>query len=286
MTIETSIGTLLATATDRLATSSDSARLDAEILLCRAIDMPRSYLFAHPEDQLDNRAMARFTAALERRLSGEPMAYICGVKEFWSRELMVTPATLVPRPETEILVERALREIPRNAAWRLLDLGTGSGAIAIAMAAERPLCQLVAVDSSVAALAVAEQNARQLEIDNIEFLAGSWCEPLGSRKFDLIVSNPPYISATDPALRALSMEPQTALVAGPDGLDAIRSIATRCREHLRPEGLLLLEHGAGQQQQVAGILRASGFEDIECVTDLAGLPRVSVARNPAPAPDL
>jgi release factor glutamine methyltransferase len=286
MTGDTNIGALLDTATETLAAISDSARLDAEILLGRAIDMPRSYLFAHPDDEPDDDAIARFLAALERRTSGEPMAYITGTKEFWSLDLMVTSATLVPRPETEILVERALREIPRKANWRLLDLGTGSGAIAIALARERPLCEVVAVDISRAALAVAVQNARQLDIANIEFLAGSWCGPLGDRQFDLIVSNPPYVSAGDPALPALAAEPQSALVAGEDGLDAIRVIAAGCRNFLQPDGHVMLEHGAGQQQEVADILLASGWDAIECVTDFAGLPRVSVARNPAPEDDL
>ena len=166
------ISDILEDARRRLEAESDSARLDAELLLARAIDMPRSYLFAHPEEPLDELAVGRFREALDRRLAGEPMAYITGRREFWSLELMVTPATLVPRPETELLVDLALREIPRRAEWEILDLGTGSGAVAIAIAKERPLSRVTATDVSTEALDVARQNARQLEIPNVEFLAG------------------------------------------------------------------------------------------------------------------
>lgn len=266
-------------ATRRLEAVSDSARLDAELLLARAIDMPRSYLFAHPEDTLDDLAVERFEEALARRADGEPMAYITGVKEFWSLEFMVTPATLVPRPETEILVDLALREIPRRAEWQVLDLGTGSGAIAIAIAKERPLCRLTATDVSGDALAIAAQNARQLDIPDIEFLPGDWTEPVAGRTFNLIVSNPPYVRAGDPALEALQGEPQSALVAGDDGLDAIRIIARDGIALLEDDGVLLVEHGAEQQDGVAALFASHGWVDITCAKDYAGLPRVTVARR-------
>jgi len=269
----------IADATGRLAAVSDSARLDAEILLCQTIDMPRSYLFAHPEDELDKLTQERFEALLARRIGGEPMSYISGTREFWSHELLVSPATLVPRPETELLVELALREIPRKAAWRVLDLGTGSGAIAISIAAERPLCDLTATDVSEAALAVAAENVRQADLANVTCLAGSWTLPVAGRQFELIVSNPPYVRSDDDVLQNLRHEPLSALASGEDGLDDIRILARDCPAILVRGGLLMLEHGRDQQQDVAGILDASGWSEITCHNDLAGRPRVTVARQ-------
>jgi release factor glutamine methyltransferase len=279
MTESLRIDAVLEDATRRLEAISDSARLDAELLLARAIDMPRSYLFAHPEDTLDELAAARFETALARRAGGEPMAYITGVREFWSLELMVTPATLVPRPETEILVDLALRDIPRDAAWQILDLGTGSGAIALAIAKERPLCSVTATDVSADALAVAAQNARQLDIPDIDFVTGDWTEPIVGRTFHVIVSNPPYVCAGDAALDALRHEPQSALVAGDDGLDAIRTIARDCVALLESDGLLLVEHGAEQQDAVEKLFASHGWANITCHKDYAGLPRVTGARR-------
>jgi release factor glutamine methyltransferase len=279
MTESLRIDAVLEDATRRLEAISDSARLDAELLLARAIDMPRSYLFAHPEDTLDELAAARFETALARRADGESLAYITGVREFWSLELMVTPATLVPRPETEILVDLALRDIPRDAAWQILDLGTGSGAIALAIAKERPLCSVTATDVSADALAVAAQNARQLDIPDIDFVTGDWTEPIVGRTFHVIVSNPPYVCAGDAALDALRHEPQSALVAGDDGLDAIRTIARDCVALLESDGLLLVEHGAEQQDAVEKLFASHGWADITCHKDYAGLPRVTGARR-------
>ena len=269
----------IADATERLSHISESPRLDAEILLCRTIDMPRSYLFAHPEDELDDLTAGRFANVLERRIGGEPMAYITGIMEFWSHELLVSPATLVPRPETELLVELALREIPRKAEWQILDLGTGSGAIAIAIAGERRMCQVTAVDSSADALAVARENVRMLALGNVELALGSWTEPVRDRRFKLIVSNPPYVRSDDEALRKLQHEPQSALAAGKDGLDAIRALAAECGAVLADEGALLIEHGAEQPAAVAGLLEGRGWTDICCHNDLAGLPRVTAARR-------
>lgn len=285
MSESSDIGSLLARATAQLEEISDSARLDAELLLAKAINMPRSYLFAHPDDTLDPAAIERFDTALARRTAGEPMAYISGTREFWSLELSVSPATLVPRPETEVLVERALREIPRRAALRLLDLGTGSGAIALALARERPLCEVTAIDASEDALAVAELNARELALPNVRCLLGDWTAPVRDERFDLIVSNPPYVRADDPALERLTFEPAAALVAGADGLDAIRRLATECIPILVADGWLMIEHGADQQEAVASLLADNGWRDIECQRDYAGLPRVSAARAPAAAAD-
>ena len=192
---------------------------------------------------------------------------------------VVGPATLVPRPETEIIVDLALREIPRRAAWKVLDLGTGSGAIALAIASERPLCAITATDISAEALAVAEQNARQLALPNVEFLCGNWSEPLAGRKFEIIVSNPPYVESGDPALDKLSCEPQTALLAGDDGLDDLRRLAAECGALLEDDGVMLIEHGSGQREPVAELLRQHGWTEIRCHHDLGGLPRATVARR-------
>jgi release factor glutamine methyltransferase len=272
------IDAVLDAAAARLATVSETARLDAEILLGRSIDMPRSYLFTHPEDVLDDRTFERFDSLLQRRMNGEPMAYIMGTREFWSHELLVSAATLVPRPETELLVELALREIPRKAEWQILDLGTGSGAIAIALAGERLLSEITAVDISEAALAIATENARQLSLSNITFAHGSWCEPVCDQLFDLIVSNPPYVRAGDEVLVDLRHEPVDALVAGEDGLDAIRTLAADCPNILKAGGLLLVEHGADQWDDVAAILAASGWTEISNHKDFSGHPRVTAAR--------
>lgn len=279
MSVPVSIIDAITDATTRLGDVSDSARLDAEILVARAIDMPRSYLFAHPEDTLDDAAVSRLKGTVERRLAGEPMAYISGIKEFWSLELMVTPATLIPRPETEVLVELALREIPRKADWKVLDLGTGSGAIALAIASERPLCDITATDVSQDTLAIAAQNARHLEIANVEFLQGSWTEPVQDRRFRVIASNPPYVCEGDLHLDSLQAEPEMALTSGPDGLVDIETIARDCVSIIEPGGILLMEHGAEQRDQVAEILMSYGWESIRCYDDHAGLPRVTSAHH-------
>jgi release factor glutamine methyltransferase len=281
MSDATAIETAISRATQQLATVSDSPRLDAELLVARAVNMPRSYLFAHPEDTLDDAAIERLEATLQRRLGGEPLAYITGQKEFWSLELMVSPATLVPRPETELVVDIALRSIPRRADWPLLDLGTGSGAIALALAHERRLCSVTAVDISAEALAIARENARQLMISNVEFLEGDWTAPVAERRFQLIVSNPPYVADNDPALATLHAEPALALTPGGDGLAAIRRLAEACPAIIEAGGMLVMEHGADQQQQVAGLLDSFGWTAIQCFDDYAGHPRVTSAVFPA-----
>lgn len=273
------IASALKVAIERLDPVSESPRLDAELLLARALDVSRSYLIAHPEDVLDPAARERFLTLVERRASGEPMAYISGEKEFWSLNLMVSPDTLVPRPETELLVERALMLIGRRASQRILDLGTGSGAIALAIARERPLCEIVATDKSEAALAIAQQNARQLDLGNVTFAQGSWTEPVAGQQFDMAVSNPPYVRSDDPALAALRHEPVSALASGKDGLDDIREIAKTAGLVLKEGGYLVLEHGSEQQEDVARILENNGWTGIECVQDMGGRPRVSIARK-------
>ena len=269
----------LAAATAALGEVSESPRLDAELLLARTLDVQRSYLFAHPEDRMDPAAVERYADIIERRADGMPMAYILGEREFWSMDLSVSPATLVPRPETEILVEQALMRIPRRAEFEILDLGTGSGAVAIAVARERPLSHLVATDVSEAALAVARENARRHDVPNVEFVAADWADVFDDDAFDVVVSNPPYVASGDPHLADLRYEPRSALEAGDDGLDAIRRIAATVMRVLRPGGSLLIEHGADQAAAVEAILAAAGWTDVDCISDLAGLPRVTVARK-------
>jgi release factor glutamine methyltransferase len=277
------IGDALVKATEQLREFSESPRLDAELLLTQALDIQRSYLFAHPEDQLDSAAADRFFSAIARRAQGQPLAYIHGKKEFWSLMLTVSPDTLVPRPETETLVQEALALIPHHEARDILDLGTGSGAIALAIASERSMAQLVATDISEPALAVARDNARQLELINIRFAQGDWIEPVIELAFDIIVSNPPYVRSNDAALRQLKHEPISALSAGKDGLEAIRVLARQCMAVTKPGGALLLEHGADQQDAVTAILASTGWTDIRCSKDLAGKPRVAIATRPRPA---
>lgn len=271
------IGTALANGTEKLRSASDSPMLDAELLLARAIDVSRSYLIAHPEDTLDPAAVERYFDAIDRRRGGMPIAYIRGEKEFWSMTLTVSPDTLVPRPETETLVSEALKCIPDARNYSILDLGTGSGAIALAIAREHPNCEIVATDLCEAALAVARENANRLALANIEFLPGDWTEPVAGRIFDLVVSNPPYISRHDPDLARLAHEPRVALEAGDDGLEAIRRISAEARSVIRAGGTLMLEHGDTQQEQTAVILAADGWGRIRHVNDLSGKPRVTIA---------
>ena len=271
------IGTALADGTEQLRRVSDSPRLDTELMLARALDVPRSYLFAHPEDSLDPAALERFSTAVERRVNGMPIAYITGEKEFWSMILIVSPATLVPRPETEVLVDQALQRIPQAENISVLDLGTGSGAIALVIARERPHCDVTATDVSDAALAVARENANRHALPNIEFLCGDWTAPVADRLFDLIVTNPPYVPSDDPDLENLKYEPQLALAAGDDGLDAIRRISVEAKSVIRKGGALLIEHGANQKEELARILSGDGWQKICHVNDLSGKPRVTIA---------
>ncbi len=262
-----------------LESVSESPRIDAEALLTRALDVSRSYLYTHPEDELDDAAVERYFRSVEQRSGGVPLAYITGTKEFWSLELMVGPDTLIPRPETELLVELALRHLPADGTGSVLDLGTGTGAIALAIASERPNCHVIAVDVNPGALAIARENARQLELPNVECRLGDWTEPVAGMTFDVLAANPPYVAAGDPVLDNLRHEPADALAAGDDGLEAIRRLARDCRRIVAPAGVLVLEHGADQQQAVADLLRAAGWTGIEAYRDLAGLPRAALARS-------
>jgi release factor glutamine methyltransferase len=275
-----SIRRLLETAAARLP-DPDSARLDAEVLLAHVINRPRSYLYTWPERNLPSDQQARFDRLLQRRASGEPVAYLIGRREFWSLPLAVTPDTLIPRPETETLVALALERIPAAAPARIADLGTGSGAIALAIASERPGCRLVATDASAAALAVARRNAVRLGIDNIHFLAGDWFEPLLDTAFDVIVSNPPYIPETAPHLSQgdVRFEPRQALASGPDGMNDLARIAHGALERLRTGGWLLLEHGYDQGEQAVRLLESAGFHTIADHTDGSGHCRVVIGQK-------
>lgn len=270
----------LAEATRRLGD-----RVDAEVLLAYALGKPRSWLIAHADDVLPAEHLLTYTVLVEQREAGEPVAYITGRRGFWSLDLEVTPATLIPRPETELLVECALRRLPADRACRVLDLGTGSGAIALAIASERPHAQVIATDVSADTLAVAQRNARRHHIANISFVQGDWFAPVDSRPFDLIVSNPPYIETHDPHLQQgdLRFEPLRALASGSDGLDDIRRIVRDAGRYLVPGGWLLFEHGWNQAEAVRELLRHAGFVELSTERDLEQRDRVSAGRWPVPA---
>jgi len=255
---------------------------DAALLLAHALGRPRAWLYAHGDEAPDPAALQRFEALLARREAGEPVAYLTGRRGFWRHELRVTPDTLVPRPETERLVELALERLAPGAPLRIADLGTGSGAIALALALERPRARVVATDASPAALEVARGNADALGAGNIEFRHGSWFEPLAGERFDLVASNPPYVADGDPHLAQgdLRFEPAAALASGADGLDDIRVIVRDAPAHLVPGGWLLLEHGFDQGAAVRALLHAAGFAEVGTGRDLEGRDRVGFGRWP------
>ena len=273
-------GTLLEWGVRELSSQLATPRLDAEVLLAHVAEQPRHRPHASPHARLCAPAIERYAALVARRAAGEPVAYLTGRREFWSLDLEVSPATLVPRPETEHLVEAALAHLPQGRTAHVVDLGTGSGAIALALAQERPLCRYTATDACPAALAVARRNASRLGIANIEFRLGDWCGPLNGERHHLIVSNPPYVAANDPALAqgGLQYEPRRALASGHDGLDALRQIACEARHCLQPGGWLLLEHGCTQGPRLRRLLAALGYHCIAERHDYAGLERVVEAR--------
>ncbi len=280
-TVELRVAAVLQGATTTLATIPDGApRLEAELLLTEATGWPRTRLVAWPDHPVAPAAHARFDALLARRLAGEPIAYIRGRQEFWSLELHVTPATLIPRPETELLVETALEALLADAPLRIADLGTGSGAIAAALATERPAWQLFATDRSPAALEVARKNLVRLGLRNVALLRAHWSDAFAPGSLDAIVSNPPYVAAGDPHLARgdLRYEPRVALTPGGDGLDAYRAIAADARRCLRPGGWLILEHGYDQGSVLRRILADAGLLAPSTRSDLAGHDRVTLAR--------
>lgn len=266
---------MLAAATGRLG-----ERVDAELLLLHILQRPSSWLYTHADDVLEMDVQTTYAALVDRRAAGEPLAYITGRRGFWSLDLEVTPATLIPRPETELLVEQALQRLPVDSACDVADLGTGSGAIALAIARERPGARMVATDASADALVVAQRNAQRHGIANVVFMQGDWLAPLAGRRFEVIVSNPPYIEAADPHLGQgdLRFEPAGALAAGADGLDDIRRIVRDARKHLQPGGWLLFEHGWNQGDAARQLLREAGYTEVFTARDLELRDRVSGGR--------
>ena len=267
-------------ASERFAACSESAGLDAELLLAHCLEKPRSFLYSRPEHKLSESCWQQYQGLIQERLKPTPIAYLLGSREFYSMEFATTPAALVPRPETELLVELALRQIPPQLPWRICDLGTGSGIIAITLKTERPQAGIYATDVDPACLNLARENAWQHKAA-IEFIESDWYRQLSADlEFDLIVSNPPYIAADHPFLNQgdLPAEPAIALTPGVTGLEALQQIISQAHRHLVIGGYLMLEHGYDQQAAVAGLLASHGFSEIHCEYDYNQLPRTSIAK--------
>lgn len=262
---------------DALDLDASTARIEVQCLLQAVLGVNRAYLITYPERILNDYEHARYAALFERRLRGEPIAYLLGMREFFGLDFKVTPDTLIPRPDTELLVELALQHIPQRGA--VLDMGTGSGAIALSIAHQRPDAAVVAVDASTAALEVASENTRRLGLKNVRLLHSDWFVRLAGERFDLIVSNPPYIEANDVHLGQgdVRFEPLSALASGQDGMDDIRRISAGAGEYLRSGGWLMLEHGYDQAERVRRLLQGNGFLDVSSARDLAGIERVTLA---------
>jgi release factor glutamine methyltransferase len=276
MTTVATIAEAVKSAALTLEPHSESPRLDAELLLATLLGLPRSALIARADEPVALHEESAYAELIAKRAGGVPIAYLTGTREFWSLPLNVSPAVLVPRPETEILVEQALALLPRDVHHEVLDLGTGSGAIALSLAHERPRWAITGVDISSAALQVAALNAQALKLSHIKWRLGSWFDPVPLQRFHLIVANPPYIAAKDPALTALGAEPAAALIAGPTGVEALSAIIARAPDHLHARGWLALEHGAAQAHDVAQLLQAQGFDSIRTYSDFSGRPRVTL----------
>ena len=276
-----SVKNAIATGANLLASSSDSAKLDAQVLLLNILQKPRSYLFTWPEKQLTDEQYQAFQRACERRLQGEPVSHITGCREFWSLQLEVNPTTLIPRPDTETLVELALEcEVPKNA--KVLDLGTGTGAIALALGSEMPSWDIIAVDRIDDAVALAKRNQQRLAINNVTVEQSNWFSALKSKKFDLIVTNPPYIEHDDVHLYQgdVRFEPLSALVADDAGMADIKQIITQSRDYLHASGYLLIEHGFEQSAAVRHIFNQMAFINVSTVKDLGNNDRVTFGQWP------
>ncbi|NGP54163.1 peptide chain release factor N(5)-glutamine methyltransferase [Thioalkalivibrio sp. XN8] len=259
---------------------SDSPRLDAELLMGMVLRRPRSFLHAWPERVLDREEAQQYEQLLRRRFSGEPIAYMTGVREFWSMPLRVGPAVLIPRPDTELLVELALRRLPEDQDLRVLDLGTGSGAVALAIARERPRAAVIGLDISQAALELARDNARLLKIGNVEFRESDWFDAVRGEKFDVVAGNPPYVAEDDPHLGRgdARFEPRLALDAGAGGMNCFRAIMERAHNYIVRQGWLLLEHGPAQHMPLRRLMEAQHYHDITLHKDAAGRDRVTECR--------
>jgi len=271
---------LVAYGQEQLVSCSDSAKLDAQILLAFVLDKELSYLLTWPEKTLAQQDKQHYLSLLDRRISGEPIAYIVGVKEFWSLPFMVSPATLIPRPDTEILVELVLEQFADIDTLHCLDLGTGTGAIALALASEQPNWQIDAIDFSLDAVKLAQQNAKKLQLSHVNIFQSDWFSALNDRKFDVIVSNPPYIDALDENLSQgdVRFEPESALVADEHGLGDIKHIAQQALKYLNSQGSLFFEHGFEQGEAVRNILAALGYHNAQTVRDFNGHERITWAR--------
>ncbi len=276
----TTINQALSEARDKLQTTSPSPAVDASILLRHVLGCSTGHLFAWPDKQLSQQQALQFSDVLQQRIEGKPIAYITGEREFWSLTFKVTSDVLIPRPETETLVEFVLEKFSANDVLNVADLGTGSGAIACAIAVEHPQWNIIATDASTAALNIAQLNASALNLENIQFSHGQWFEPLTGLDFDLIISNPPYVAMDDPHLSEgdVRSEPEAALASGEQGMDAITLLARQAGSYLKTDGWLVVEHGYDQQQAVYDCFNQGGFADIVQLTDLAGLPRVTAGR--------
>jgi release factor glutamine methyltransferase len=275
-----SIRTSLEHAYETLQILSETARLDSEILLCHVLDKNRAFLRAWPEKKLNPEQIVEFQELVKKRKNGLPIAYLVGIKEFWSREFIVNQHVLIPRPETELLIELALELIPDNPSKSIVDLGTGSGAIGITLAAERPTAKIIATDTSLQALEVAKTNAKNHNIANIKFLVSHWLRQLANEKHHLIVSNPPYIASQDPHLQQgdIRFEPKKALIADQHGLSDIFEIVETARNFLCTGGYLIIEHGFNQKQQVQSIYKKFKYTNIASHHDLAGQPRITLGQ--------
>ena len=262
---------------EKLGLEKVNALFEARLLLQHGLGVDRSWLIAHEQDFLEPDRLILVDAMLQRRLDGEPIAYIFGYREFYGLLLKVSPATLIPRPDTETLVEAALKKTPVDVAWNILDLGTGTGAVALAIAKHRPTCHVIGVDASAEALAVAIENAQNLDLKNVSLIKSNWFSDLAAERFDVIVSNPPYVAEADCHLTQgdLRFEPRSALASGFDGLDDIRLIIQDAPNYLNPNGWLMLEHGYDQAHSVAALLKVHGFSQIDHAQDLAGILRVT-----------
>lgn len=273
----------LTCAKEKLSHIACHPSLDAELLLSYAMKKPRSFLFAWPNQHLTQEEKALFAEYIKRRSHNEPLAYIVGHREFWSLSLLVDEHTLIPRPETELLVETILQlSDEKNACVKVADLGTGSGAIALALAHERPAWQICATDVSEKALQIARKNAQRFNLQNISFYEGSWCTALPMTGFDIIVSNPPYIAETEWSnySRSLQYEPKSALVSGEDGLDAIRILCKSAKNYMRPGGHLLIEHGFSQGEAVSALFVSAEYQNVCSKRDLAGKERITMGCKP------
>lgn len=283
MTPTETLASLLDQASKQLGNCSDSALLDAEVLLCHCLNKPRTYLRTWPEHQPDDEQIRQFQTLIAQRSQGVPVAYLTGHREFWSRDFLVTPDVLIPRPDSELLIEQALALLTVTQHCKIIDLGTGSGILAITLAAERPLATVFASDFSKSALAVAQLNAKRLQTGNVRFIYSNWFDAIDEDNFDLVLSNPPYIADDDPHLRQgdLRFEPQTALVSPNQGLQDIAMLAEQARHRLKPAGHLLVEHGYNQQHEVQTIFQRYGYQKIATQRDFSGNPRITTGQwNP------